>query len=56
MHTAKNNNVGVCLSGLLSQCQTVAYEISQILNLTIYVVVSHDDCILFFCQSPYFCL
>ena len=54
MHAAENNNVGCSLLGFLSQRQTVAYIVGQLLYLMALVVVSKYDGVLFPFQPQYF--
>ena len=50
VNTAHHNNIRFRFCRPLSQCQTVANVIGDVLYFTLLVVVTQNDCILFFLQ------
>ena len=54
VYAAHDDEVGLGLCRLLSQCQGVAHKVGNVLQGTVGVVVCQDDGIFLFCHPPYF--
>ena len=53
VHATEHDDVGICLGGLLGQCQRVAHKVGHVLHHAFRVVVCHDDGVLLGTQSAY---